>query len=349
MIRLGTQTILGGEFMSNDHDTRQAHSIAGVHFPLTSRPAVFVEGEDRTTFLQGIMSQDITRQEPWSIFYSLFLNPKARILFDAWCSIHPEGVGLFPAPGTTEPFLNHLKKYLFFRTKAKIQNRSEDFREIRLVGPETITLLLPFLDQSLSGSAVRPLKNGGFALIHPLTFQLDMNVGPQADLMVPVDQFEALSGQIETAVRKAGGCILDQEGYMSYLTEKGIPLFPTEINESHFPAEAGLDTIGVSYNKGCYVGQEPVTRLRFQGHLNRRLSGFVLSSPLSSPDPLPLTFLNPEDGSEAGILTRTAYSPVLKKEIGLGYLKKAFWDGDGQYEFLLSDAQRLRSAQLPFV
>lgn len=335
--------------MSSYQDTRQAHSIVGVHIPPVSRPVVFVEGEDRITFLQGIMSQDITRQDPWSIFYSLFLNPKARILFDAWCSIHPEGVGLFPAPGTMEPFMDHLKKYLFFRTKARIHNRSEEFREIRLVGPETITTLLPLLDPAMSGSAVRSLKNGGFAMIHPPTFQLDMNVGPQADILVPADQFDTISRQIESAVESAGGTILDGKGYMNYITEKGIPLFPTEINESHFPAEAGLDTIGVSYNKGCYVGQEPVTRLRFQGHLNRRLSGFVLSSPLSSPDPLPLTFLNPEDGSEAGILTRTAYSPVLKQEIGLGYLKKAFWDGEGQHEFLLSDAQRLRSAPLPFV
>ncbi|MHB1606078.1 MAG: CAF17-like 4Fe-4S cluster assembly/insertion protein YgfZ [Leptospirales bacterium] len=335
--------------MSMHHDTRQAHNVVGVHFPETSKPVIFVEGEDRITFLQGIMSQDISRQEEWSVFYSLFLNPKARILFDAWCSVHPESISLCPAPGTETSFIEHLKKYLFFRTKAKIRNRSEEFREIRLVGPGTITFLLPFLDHAMSGSAVRLLKNGGFAMIHPPTFQMDLNVGLQADLLVPVDQFDSCSQHLESSVKNAGGAILDEKGYMSYLTEKGIPLYPTEINESHFPAEAGLDTIGISYNKGCYVGQEPVTRLRFQGHLNRRLSGFVLSSPLSSTEPFPLTLLNPEDGSEAGILTRTAYSPVLKQEIGLGYLKKAFWEDDGRHELLLSDAQRLTSAPLPFV
>ena len=144
-----------------------------------------------------------------------------------------------------------------------------------------------------------------------------------------------------------GGVLLDDDGYICFQTEKGIPLFPTELNESHFPAEAGLDSAGVSYNKGCYVGQEPVTRLKFQGHLNRQLSGFVLPDPPQTPFSFPLTITNPADGTEAGVLTRMVHSPMMGKTIGLGYLKKGFWEADT--ELLLPDARKLLVHPLPFL
>jgi folate-binding protein YgfZ len=333
--------------MSESPETLKAHQKVGIHVPPVARPTFFVEGEDRKSFLQGIMSQDIEKQEEGSLSYALFLNPKARILFDAWCSVFPDRIGLHPAAGTRESFLAHLKKYLFFRTKAKISDLTDDFRDIRIVGPDTFTLLLPLLAPDSAGSSIRPLKGGGWALIHPSTFQLDLPVGPQADLLVPADLFSTLLQHLETNVGELGGVFLDSKGYESFLTEKGIPLYPTELNEGHFPAEAGLDAVGVSYNKGCYVGQEPVTRLKFQGHLNRQLSGFVLSEKAQTESILPLTVTWPTDGSEAGVLTRTAYSPVLKKTIGLGYLKKAFWETGT--ELLLPDAQKLTVHPLPFV
>ncbi len=327
-------------------DTTQAHQKVGIHVPSVSRPTFFVEGEDRKSFLQGIMSQDIEKQEEGSLSYALFLNPKARIFFDAWCSIFPDRIGLHPSAGTREIFLAHLKKYLFFRTKARISDDTDNFRDIRIVGPETFTLLLPLLEPDPSGSSLRFLKSGGWALLHPSSFQLDLPVGPQADLLVPTAAYSALIHHLETAANELGGVFLDNAGYINYLTEKGIPLYPTELNEGHFPAEAGLDSVGVSYNKGCYVGQEPVTRLKFQGHLNRQLCGFLLADPTGDAVP-PLTITSPEDGSEAGVLTRIAYSPVLKKTIGLGYLKKAYWEAGT--ELLLPNAQKLAVHSIPFV
>jgi folate-binding protein YgfZ len=327
-------------------DTTKAHQKVGIHVPSVSRPTFFVEGEDRKSFLQGIMSQDIEKQEEGTFAYALFLNPKARILFDAWCSVFPDRIGLHPPAGTRETFLAHLKKYLFFRTKARISDDTDNFRDIRIVGPETFTLLLPLLEPDPSGSSLRFLKGGGWALLHPSSFQLDLPVGPQADLLVPATAYSGFIHRLETAASELGGVFLDDAGYINYLTEKGIPLFPTELNEGHFPAEAGLDSVGVSYNKGCYVGQEPVTRLKFQGHLNRQLCGFLLADPTGESVP-PLTITSPEDGSEAGVLTRIAYSPVLKKTIGLGYLKKAYWEAGT--ELLLPNAQKLTVHSIPFV
>ncbi|MEY3547393.1 MAG: hypothetical protein RLZZ313_1755, partial [Verrucomicrobiota bacterium] len=44
--------------------------------------------------------------------------------------------------------------------------------------------------------------------------------------------------------------------------EAGIPRFGVDIDESHLPPEAGLDRDGISYTKGCYIGQETIARIR---------------------------------------------------------------------------------------
>ena len=328
-------------------ETLIAHKKFGLFYPSVSRPSIFVEGEDRKNFLQGIASQDILKQDEWSLSYSFFLNPKARILFDAWCGSFEDKIAIFPPAGKKEEFISHLKKYLFFRTKAKIIDMSDSFREIRLVGPETISVLLSLFDSNFSGSSFRKLKNGGYVLIHPTSFQHNLEIGLQADLFIPVDQFAVTQKSLEDLSSKKGGTILDEFSYLTYLTEKGVPLFPFELNDSYFPAEAGLDSVGLSYNKGCYVGQEPATRLKFQGHLNRLFAGFRLDGTNLSKMELPVTLFNPKDGNEAVILTRISYSNIVGSWIGLGYLKRNY--SESGTELLLPDAQSVRVHSLPFV
>jgi folate-binding protein YgfZ len=53
--------------------------------------------------------------------------------------------------------------------------------------------------------------------------------------------------------------------------EAGVPAWGHELDESILPAEAGLDETHISFTKGCYPGQEPIARLHYRGHVNRRL------------------------------------------------------------------------------
>jgi folate-binding protein YgfZ len=63
--------------------------------------------------------------------------------------------------------------------------------------------------------------------------------------------------------------------------EAGTPRFGQEIDDRVLPAEAGLDETHVSFTKGCFPGQEPIARLRYRGHANRRLR--VLAVPAAQP------------------------------------------------------------------
>jgi len=55
--------------------------------------------------------------------------------------------------------------------------------------------------------------------------------------------------------------------------EAGTPVFGSELDETVFPMEAGIDH-AVNYDKGCYIGQETITRMKFRGHVNRHRIGF---------------------------------------------------------------------------
>jgi folate-binding protein YgfZ len=328
--------------MTPSNDTTKAHRQAGIFFPDETPQIISVTGEDRSTFLQGIVSQDIASAKVNDVVYTMFLDPKAHILFDAWVGILPDEILLLPGARTGEGLLAHLRKYLFFRTKAKIELLSGRFSIAHLVGPK----LLPILaDHIKSGDgAIREIDGGGYAFLHPATFQKETPVGPMADLLVPTDSFSGFQKSLTEKVLSQGGEVLSGEGFKAYKIEMGIPSYPYELNDQHFPAEAGLESIGVSFTKGCFVGQEPVTRIKFQGKLNRGLAGFVLSGkePLSS---LPETIFDTATQTHVGTLTSTVFSSFRGETIGLGYLKNSH--AEPGTELALSSGRTLHVAALP--
>jgi len=64
---------------------------------------------------------------------------------------------------------------------------------------------------------------------------------------------------------------LDEEELELRRIEAGVPRWGRELDERVLPAEAGLDETHISFTKGCYPGQEPVARLHYRGHVNRKL------------------------------------------------------------------------------
>jgi folate-binding protein YgfZ len=109
--------------------------------------------------------------------------------------------------------------------------------------------------------------------------------------------------------------------------EGGVPRWGHELTEDTLPPEAGLDRTHIDYHKGCYIGQEVISRIKSVGHVNRQLTGFVSSTgaPLFVGASL---FAPGDDTRSAGVLTSVAYSFALEKPIALGYVKRGSPAGD---------------------
>ena len=105
--------------------------------------------------------------------------------------------------------------------------------------------------------------------------------------------------------------------------ERGIPRWGNELAEDTLPQEAGLDQIAVDFKKGCYVGQEVVSRIHSVGRVNRRLCGFVGDF---DPSKGSTASLLASGGHKAGRLTSAAYHPELQKTVSLGYVQTQIAD-----------------------
>jgi folate-binding protein YgfZ len=129
--------------------------------------------------------------------------------------------------------------------------------------------------------------------------------------------------------------------------EAGIPWYGVDMDDTNFPQEARVDYV-LDWNKGCYVGQEPVARIKFRGHVNKKLVGLRFGVG-SGPEPGNKIFGNRESRKEIGHITTAVYSPHLHCPIALGYVRRA-WLADGT-EVVVETAQGVVPAvvaALPF-
>ncbi len=103
--------------------------------------------------------------------------------------------------------------------------------------------------------------------------------------------------------------------------EAGIPRWGYELDENTLPAEAGLDRTHVDFHKGCYIGQEVISRIKSVGHVNRNLRGFISQN--GEPMFSGARISSVQTPSETlGTLTSAAFSHGLNRSIALGYLKR---------------------------
>jgi tRNA-modifying protein YgfZ len=99
---------------------------------------------------------------------------------------------------------------------------------------------------------------------------------------------------------------------------RGIPAWGRELIEGMLPPEAGLDATDISYQKGCYIGQEVISRIKYVGKVNRRLVRLTLPEEAAA---VPGVLLDKE-GREAGEVTSISPVPDGGVRHALGYLKR---------------------------
>jgi folate-binding protein YgfZ len=116
---------------------------------------------------------------------------------------------------------------------------------------------------------------------------------------------------------------------------KGVPRWPHEINSEAFPQESGLEACAMSFTKGCYIGQEILSRIKLTGKMPRRLVGVQVrdlaqESPKLAPASAPWILY---DGSQTppkavGEITSITHHPVLDRPVGLAYVRQGLEAGD---------------------
>jgi folate-binding protein YgfZ len=132
---------------------------------------------------------------------------------------------------------------------------------------------------------------------------------------------------------------IDADTFDVIRIERGVPRFLVDMAEDTIPLEAGIEDRAISFTKGCYVGQEIIVRVthRGGGRVAKKLVRWTADGDASIV-PMPDSKIFSFD-KEVGRVTSAAYSPRLKRVVGLGYVHRDFIEGGTQIDILWKDAR----------
>ncbi len=275
-----------------------------------------VTGADRVSFLHRIVSCDVKGLRPGEGAHGLLLTPKGKVVAEFRLAVLADRVEVH-APAAARPALERGLARLVVTDDVVLEDRAGRAGLLSLLGPRAEAAAARLL-----GAPPPALPEGGAADLDleglPATLFRRRRVGlPALDLLADAANLPAIFDAALAAARAEGGGPLGLDALDLLRVEAGVPALGAESGEDTLPQEAGLED-AVSFTKGCFLGQEPVGRLRTRGHTNRGLAGLRLPSGAAVP----------ARGDEvragaapAGTVTSAVLSPSLGVPVALALLR----------------------------
>jgi folate-binding protein YgfZ len=302
---------------------------------LSRRGRIVVTGDDRASYLQGLLTNDITTLPSGAGCYSAYLTPQGRMLADM--QVLNLGVELLldVHPSVTAMLVDRLQKFVFAED-VTIQDRTTLWTAFGLHGPESTRVVSDLLhlgqenDLASAGPGIEAAseiveyseyrhRGGRFEGVPVLVVRSD-EIGERGFTLYT----DATVGtQLADALVGAGAEALDVATFDLLRVEAGRPAFPVDLGPDTIPLEAGIEDRAISMTKGCYVGQEVIVRIlhRGQGRVGRRLVGLVFE-PSAEPPDVGVSLRRRDDAQAVGVITSAVWSPALGRPIALGYVKR---------------------------
>jgi folate-binding protein YgfZ len=309
-----------------DPEAEYRAARAGVAlFDLSHRGKVELTGPEAAVFLHNLLTNDVKNLPPSHGCEAFLCNVQARVLayalvyrlkvFDdaAFLSSH-DAFWLDVDPGVGDKVARHLDRHLISE-RAEIADRTRSFAHLHLAGPQAPALVER---DGIKDLPHRQLMQNGFGA-DTVQFRRNDRLGvPGYDVVCPADRAEWYWNHwVGRGARPAG---LGAEDVLR--VEAGTPVYGKDIDEGHLAPEVGRTPQAISYVKGCYLGQEPIVRVRDLGHVNRVLTGLRLDGAEPAARGAKLW----RDGKEAGQVTSSVYSPGLGTAVALGYVRRGSSD-----------------------
>jgi folate-binding protein YgfZ len=268
--------------------------VKGVICQLSQFELIHFFGEEAQVFLHNQLTCDVAGLKPGGSTYGGYCTPKGRVLatFLLWRSEHGFFLQL-PSP-LREPIRKQISKYIL-RSRVKAADASADWAIYGVAGKDASALV-----QRATGLAPKA--------VHGVVHSADTMV-----IRLPGDRYQIVAAR-EKAVWIRELLAADAEttdpDYWEWLDIRaGVPVILLATQEEFVPQMVNLDLIGgVSFEKGCYPGQEIVSRMHHRGTLKQRM---YLASIASNGRPQPADKLySPDFGEQAcGTIVNATRSP----------------------------------------
>jgi len=290
----------------------------GIGLRVKLNPTILVmEGKDVLDFLHRVSTNSVKDLKPDEIINTLFLNEKGKIISRSTLLNLVDKFYLIGNSGQDTRLFSWLSKYIITEDII-IQDLSKQYTILELSGKQCnsfITLLVGDNDDSTESNKVRLVKQDGFSFYFLNEKKFN---GSVCKILIEKEKCAEYLEYMFNMKSVFDLSVVGEDAYDYFRIENGIPAFPNEINDSTNPYEVNLID-EVSFKKGCYIGQEVITRLYTYDKVQRKLFNIILKEPLTEKPPLIVT---DEAGNEMGELTTISSGKINHLHSGLALIKK---------------------------
>jgi len=283
---------------------------------LSFRGRICVLGTDREKFLHGQVTNDILKLKPGQGHYAALVSAKGKMESDLFIHKLKDELLLDFEPGLTTRVIDRLNRYIIAED-VQVVDVAPHYGLLSVCGPSSEEVVrsggLPVSKDTLTWSVLATEAGETYVMNNP-------RFGIRAfDLFVPADDLERVALALEQSGQKFGARWSGTEALETVRIERGIPRFGIDMNENTLPQEAEIQDRAISFSKGCYIGQEIIARIRTYGQVAKALRLLRLAPSETVPAPGTKIFVS---GKETGFVTSATYSPALRTNLALGYVRK---------------------------
>ena len=262
-------------------------------FDLSERTKLRLAGADRVRYLNGQVTNDVRKANAHLSMMACVLTAKGKTDGLVFITAEEDALLLDAEPDLRETLAARLERYII-ADDVTLADVTEEFALFHVLGESALELP--------NDPNWRRSKRFGL-------------VG--WDLLLPAAEHE----QVLQALAALQPLASSEEAERLRI-EQGIPRAGRELTGEIIPVEANLEADAIDYAKGCYIGQEVISRMKMSGKTNKRLRGLIAleGAPLAPGGKL----FDSVSGKEVGRITSAVRSDRLGQEIGLGFVKSGF-------------------------
>ncbi len=263
-------------------------------------------GADRLRFIHNQTTNAFTQRQPGEGCDTVFVTSTARTLDLATVYATEESLWIVTSPGQDQQLLDWMDRYIFPADKVNLTNHTGQMGLFSLIGPESHALV-----KSLGASLDADSSYGQHCTLDDTGWRVAVGSGlgwPGYTLFGP----RANAAELWQRCGIGGAIPAGERLWERWRIQQGRPVPGAELTEEVNPLEAGLWHT-LSFDKGCYIGQETIARLNTYRGVKQQLWGLHLSQGVAPGEPLYL--------GENKVGWVTSVVDTKSGVLGLGYLR----------------------------
>jgi len=283
-------------------------------YELNEHARVAIMGGDRVRWLNGMVTNNIRDLAAGHGVYAFLLNPQGHIQADLYAYNRGDSLLVDIDKALLEKVLQVFDHYIIM-DDVELTNVTDQLTGIGIAGPKAETVLRTL---GIALPQLVPLQFIELRWRDAVVVVVKGDNPSVESFSLWVEQAQAAS--LRGALAEAGAAPVGRDALELLRIASGIPRYGQDIRERDLPQETEQNR-ALNFNKGCYIGQEIVERIRSRGAVRRKFSGFEIEGPLPSPGgKLQL------EGKDVGEITSVALLPAGdgNRALALGYVRREF-------------------------